>query len=108
MKVLVVDDHALVRRGMGHVIRECFSDAEVLEAGSAADALEKLSTGSIDIALVDVRMPDADGLVLRALEAAAVVLDADLDRTIGCQDAHRDLAAVRVLGGVRDAFPDHR
>ncbi len=29
MKVLVVDDHALVRRGMGHVIRECFPDAEV-------------------------------------------------------------------------------
>lgn len=64
MRVLVVDDHALVRRGMGHVIRECFPDAEVLEAGSATDALEKLSTGSIDIALVDVRMPDADGLEL--------------------------------------------
>ena len=42
MRVLVVDDHALVRRGMGHVIRECFPDAEVLEAGSATDALEKL------------------------------------------------------------------
>jgi DNA-binding NarL/FixJ family response regulator len=64
VRVLVVDDHALVRRGMGHVIRECFPDAEVLEAGSATDALEKLSTGSIDIALVDVRMPDADGLEL--------------------------------------------
>src|SRR4029453_14755101 len=64
VKVLVVDDHALVRRGLGHVIRECFSDAEVIEAGSATDALETLSTGSIDIALVDVRMPDADGLEL--------------------------------------------
>jgi DNA-binding NarL/FixJ family response regulator len=64
VRVLVVDDHALVRRGMGHVIRECFPDAEVLEAGSATDALEKLSTGSIDIALVDVRMPDADGIEL--------------------------------------------
>ena len=64
MKVLVVDDHALVRRGMGHVIRECFPDAEVIEAGSATEALEQLSTGTIDIALVDVRMPDADGLEL--------------------------------------------
>ena len=34
MKVLVVDDHALVRRGMGHVIRECFSDAEVSKPGA--------------------------------------------------------------------------
>jgi len=64
VKVLVVDDHALVRRGMGHVIHECFSDAEVVEAGSATEALEKLASGTIDIALVDVRMPDSDGLEL--------------------------------------------
>ena len=64
MKVLVVDDHALVRRGMGHVIRECFPDAEIVDAGGAGEALEKLSAESIDIALVDVRMPDADGLEL--------------------------------------------
>ena len=64
MKVLVVDDHALVRRGMGHVIRECFADAEVLEAGSAKEAVERLSSEEVDVALVDVRMPDADGLEL--------------------------------------------
>ncbi|HKE54309.1 MAG TPA: response regulator transcription factor [Actinomycetota bacterium] len=64
MKVLVVDDHALVRRGMGHVIRECFPDAEILEAGNAKEAIETLSAHPIDIALVDVRMPDADGLEL--------------------------------------------
>jgi DNA-binding NarL/FixJ family response regulator len=64
VKVLVVDDHALVRRGMGHVIRECFSDAEVVEAASATEALERLTSGTIDIALVDVRMPDSDGLEL--------------------------------------------
>jgi DNA-binding NarL/FixJ family response regulator len=64
VKVLVVDDHALVRRGMGHVIRECFADAEVAEAGSSAEALERMGEGGIDIALVDVRMPDADGLEL--------------------------------------------
>ena len=64
MKVLVVDDHALVRRGMGHVIRECFPDADIVEAGNAVEALEALSSHAIDIALVDVRMPDADGLEL--------------------------------------------
>jgi DNA-binding NarL/FixJ family response regulator len=64
VKVLVVDDHALVRRGMGHVIRECFPDAEIVEAGNATEAIETLSAHEIDIALVDVRMPDADGLEL--------------------------------------------
>jgi DNA-binding NarL/FixJ family response regulator len=64
VKVLVVDDHALVRRGMGHVIRECFPEAEIVEAGNASEAIETLSAHEIDIALVDVRMPDADGLEL--------------------------------------------
>jgi len=65
VKVLIVDDHALVRRGMGHVVRECFESAEVVEAGSAAEALAAMSsTEGVDLALVDVRMPDADGLEL--------------------------------------------
>ncbi len=64
MRILIVDDHALVRRGMGHVVRECFPEAEVVEAGHASEALEAMNAGAIDVALVDVRMPDADGLEL--------------------------------------------
>ncbi len=64
MKILIVDDHTLVRRGMGHVVRECFPEAEVVEAADAAQALEAMRGGGIDVALVDVRMPDADGLDL--------------------------------------------
>jgi DNA-binding NarL/FixJ family response regulator len=64
VRILIVDDHALVRRGMGHVVRECFPDAEVVEAANAADALEAMEASAVDVALVDVRMPDADGLEL--------------------------------------------
>ena len=64
MKILIVDDHALVRRGMGHVVRECFSDAEVAEAASASEALDAMESKGVDVALVDVRMPDLDGLDL--------------------------------------------
>ena len=63
MKILIVDDHALVRRGMGHVVRESFPEAEVVEAGNAPEALAAMAAG-VDVALVDVRMPDADGLEL--------------------------------------------
>jgi DNA-binding NarL/FixJ family response regulator len=70
MKILVVDDHALVRRGLHYVVKEGFPDAEVTEAESAAAALEHLQNGlKIDLALVDVRMPDLDGLeLLRAIK----------------------------------------
>ncbi len=64
MKILIVDDHALVRRGMGHVVRECFAQAKVIEAGNAAEALHVMGSEDVDVALVDVRMPDSDGLEL--------------------------------------------
>lgn len=64
MKILIVDDHALVRRGLGHVVRESFNDAEIVESGSAAEAMDVMSSSGADIALVDVRMPDLDGLEL--------------------------------------------
>ena len=71
MKILIVDDHALVRRGLHYVVKEGFPDAEVTEAESAAAALEHLHLGTdVDLALVDVRMPDLDGLeLLRAMKA---------------------------------------
>ena len=71
MRIMVVDDHALVRRGMSYVVKEGFPDAEVVEAESSAAALAVFNAGTdIDLALVDVRMPDLDGLeLLRAIKA---------------------------------------
>ena len=70
MNILIVDDHALVRRGLHYVVKEGFPDAEITEAESAASALEHIHNGvNPDLALVDVRMPDLDGLeLLRTLK----------------------------------------
>ena len=70
MRILIVDDHALVRRGMAYVVKEGFPDADVVEADGATSALEAMRAGPADLALVDVRMPDLDGLeLLRAIKA---------------------------------------
>jgi DNA-binding NarL/FixJ family response regulator len=71
MRILIVDDHALVRRGMSYVVKEGFPDADVIEAESSATAIEAMRTNAkVDLALVDVRMPDLDGLeLLRSLKA---------------------------------------
>jgi DNA-binding NarL/FixJ family response regulator len=69
MRILIVDDHALVRRGMAHVVREGFPDADVAEADGAEAALDLMRSMAADLALVDVRMPDLDGLeLLRAMK----------------------------------------
>jgi DNA-binding NarL/FixJ family response regulator len=69
MRILIVDDHALVRRGMSFVVKEGFPDADIVEAEGAAAALELMRVKAADLALVDVRMPDLDGLeLLRAMK----------------------------------------
>jgi DNA-binding NarL/FixJ family response regulator len=64
VRIMIVDDHALVRRGMAHVVRECFAQADVVETGGAQEALDVMEGGPVDVALVDVRMPHTDGLEL--------------------------------------------
>ena len=109
MKILIVDDHALVRRGMHYVVKEGFPDAEVVEAESAAAALEQMQSGSdVDLALVDVRMPDLDGLeLLRTLKAdnpdMPVIMLSTYDNAPYVKRALADGAAGYLL---KDATPE--
>lgn len=63
-RVLVVDDHALVREGLRHIFESAPSPFEVVEAGSAAEALEILERLVVDVATVDLSMPGMSGLAL--------------------------------------------
>lgn len=64
MKILIVDDHALVRHGIALIVKETFPDAEVVEADGADSGLAAIDGVAPDVALVDVRMPDRDGIQL--------------------------------------------
>jgi DNA-binding NarL/FixJ family response regulator len=64
VKVLLVDDHTLVRRGLAQLLASRLPDAEVTEASDAEEAAEHLRQAPHDVALVDVRMPGRDGLEL--------------------------------------------
>jgi len=64
VKVLLVDDHTLVRKGLAQVLQGCVDGADVTEAGSADEALEILRVTPHDVALVDIRMPGRDGIEL--------------------------------------------
>lgn len=64
MKILLVDDHTLVRKGLAQVLQMCTEGTEVTEAGSTEEAIERLNEQAHDVALVDVRLPGRDGLDL--------------------------------------------
>ena len=62
VKVLLVDDQALVRAGF-RMILDAESDIEVIgEAGDGAEAVEFVRLRTPEVVLMDVRMPNVDGI----------------------------------------------
>lgn len=65
LAVMLVDDHAVVREGLRLLLTSGPSDIHVVaEAGSVAEARDRLDDIDVDVALVDVMLPDGDGIQL--------------------------------------------
>ncbi len=65
MKLLVADDHVLVREGMRHSLGELAPDIEILEAENAEQVLEVMAGNpDLDVAILDLIMPGANGFEL--------------------------------------------
>ncbi|MFD7624447.1 response regulator [Streptomyces sp. NPDC059851] len=62
IKVFLLDDHEVVRRGV-HELLSVEEDIEIVgEAGTAADALVRIPAARPDVAVLDVRLPDGSGV----------------------------------------------
>jgi DNA-binding NarL/FixJ family response regulator len=61
-RILVADDHPLYRSALRNVVSDAFDDVEVLECEDISSALEYLESAAIDLVLLDLSMPDANGL----------------------------------------------
>lgn len=63
MKFIIVDDHAISREGLYHLLRRIDSQAQVLQAGDFAAAIRLFDEHEdIDLVLLDLGLPDLDGL----------------------------------------------
>lgn len=68
MKVLIADDHAVVRRGVREILEDAPLGLFVDEAGSAGETLKAVRDNAYDIVLLDISFPDGSGLdVLRQI-----------------------------------------
>ena len=61
-KVLIVDDHEIVRKGLVMLISRQEDLVVAGEAGSAAEAVEKARELTPDVVVLDIRMPDGSGV----------------------------------------------
>ncbi len=62
IRTLIVDDHKIVREGLIQILRETPDICVVGEAGNGREALQKLRVSTPDVVLLDVSMPEMDGM----------------------------------------------
>jgi DNA-binding NarL/FixJ family response regulator len=88
MKILVVDDHVLIREAMRGVLKELRADTTVLEAGNSQQAMDIVDAEQADLGLIllDLNLPDRDGFAMLSElresypAISVVVLSAQQDR----------------------------
>jgi DNA-binding NarL/FixJ family response regulator len=70
VRILIADDHALVRAALKRFLEEEGSFLEVGEAGSGSQTLDRLREGAWHVVVLDINMPDRSGIdVLRHIRA---------------------------------------
>lgn len=69
LKVLIADDHPVVRQGVKQILTEELQLKQFDEARNAREVLEKVSRNKWDILILDINLPDMSGLeILRQLK----------------------------------------
>ncbi len=68
-RILVADDHAILRRGLREILARAFEDAVFGEAGNAQEVIAQVQSQAWDVVILDVTMPGRGGLdVLKDLK----------------------------------------
>jgi len=70
IRILIVDDHAILRRGLKEILEREFRDVSIGGAGTAEQALAQLGSEKWDLVILDITMPGRSGIdVLTHLKA---------------------------------------
>jgi DNA-binding NarL/FixJ family response regulator len=67
MKILVIDDHVLIRRALSDILKELRDDACVLEAADGHESMQLVEHHpDLDLIILDLNLPDRDGFSMLA------------------------------------------
>ncbi len=64
LRILIIDDHPLVRTGMKHILEDLPGETEIFEASNAAEGMKQFREHKPDLVLLDINLPGRSGLDL--------------------------------------------
>jgi DNA-binding NarL/FixJ family response regulator len=64
LKVLIADDHAIVRKGLREILRDSAEEVVIEEASDGAEALDKVRQDRWDLIILDITMPQMTGFAV--------------------------------------------
>ncbi|MEA3245187.1 MAG: response regulator transcription factor, partial [Gemmatimonadota bacterium] len=94
IRVMVVDDHAVVREGIRHVLSDAEQFTVVAEASSVSEAIGRIGGAAPDVVILDVSMPGGSGLgavaelIERAPNAKVLMLSVHDDTEYVIESVH--------------------
>ena len=95
IRILIADDHAIVRRGLRQILTDEYPSAKVEEVGDAESLINKVLTDKWDVVICDLSMPGRSGLdALRQIKQSSPALPV-LIMSMHPEDQY----AIRVLKG---------
>jgi DNA-binding NarL/FixJ family response regulator len=95
-RIVVVDDHDVVRQGVRLILRSRPDWSVVDEASNGNEAVKKIKSQNPDLTILDISMPEKDGLeVIRDLKAAGITPKI---LVLSMHHSKELIAAVRELG----------
>ncbi len=108
IRLLLVDDHPILRRGLSAIVEDRNEFVVVAEAAEGREALESYRRSRPDVVVMDIRMPVMDGIAaVRALRAefpaARILLLSSFDAD---EDIFRGLQAGALGYLIKEAAPD--
>ena len=69
IRILIADDHSIVRRGLKEILLEEFPDATISEVSDGSELLREARAGSWTIIISDISMPGRNGIeILKQLK----------------------------------------
>jgi two-component system invasion response regulator UvrY len=73
MKILIADDHAIVRKGLIELLQEAFPAVIAFEAMNSQQAIDIVSREDLDVILLDISMPGRNGIeTLKQIRAQGI------------------------------------